>query len=98
MQVESIREVRRIGGYTQWLLTVRILESFKGDLRLNHVYELNQSVENAGSADYLYGNKIVFLKRLFSEKERKSLLCPIENSTRDCMLPILKELRRIKRN
>jgi hypothetical protein len=81
VQVDKAEVVNTIGGYEDWHLVARIVESFKGKFRKDATIDFYHGAEKGFQQKTFLGDKLVFLHRNFVEKEKRWVLAVIENST-----------------
>jgi hypothetical protein len=81
VQVDKAEVVNTIGGYEDWHLAGRIVESFKGKFRKDATIDFYHGAEKGFQQKAFLGDKLIFLHRNFAEKEKRWVLAVIENST-----------------
>ena len=97
VQVEKAEVVNTIGGYEDWHLVARIVESFKGRFRRDTTIDFYHGAEKGFQQKTFLGDKLIFLHRNFVEKEKRWVLAVIENSTLPYTADRVRKLHIIRR-
>jgi hypothetical protein len=98
------REVKAVGsmgdkeaGYVRYLIRGQVIEPFKGDIKSNQKIEYYSVAEKGYNPENYRGKRIVFLNSLFDKHKGGWFLSELENSSRPASKPIIKKMRKIKK-
>ena len=101
VNVQDVKAVGSMGdkdaGYVRYLIRCQVIEPFKGNIKGNQAIEYYSVAEQGYNPENYRGKKIVFLNSLFDKQKGGWFLSELENSARPASKPIIKKMRKIKK-
>jgi hypothetical protein len=88
----------RVGGYENWRVTSKVLESFKGKFHSGDVIEYFHGAEAGLKRDYFRGEKIIFLLAEYDREKKALRYSVLENSSLPHTSDRVSKLRMIRRS
>jgi hypothetical protein len=96
VRVRQANVVNTIGGYEDWHLAGDVIESYKGTFRRGAEIEFYHGAEKGFRQQLFLGEKIVFLRRNYVEKEKRWVWAVLENSTLPYKEETARKLRQLR--